>query len=237
MAPLYKLMRKDVKWEWTEVHEQTFNKIKERLSTDIVLAHYVPDAELILSCDASPYGVGAVLQQRKDGVLRPIYFASRSLSKAESHYAQIDREALAIVFGVQKFRQFLLGRHFVLLTDHKPLITLFGENRSIPLMASARIMRWALILSAYTYTVEHIPGKENLCADYLSRAPLKNAEKQEYDAPTEVLLLEETGYKPLSAKVIATETRKDQLLARAYEMTLEGWPNHIKNKKQKPHQK
>ena len=112
MAPLYKLMRKDVKWEWAEVHEQAFNKIKERLSTDIVLAHYVPNAELILSCDASPYGVGAVLQQRKDGVLHPIYFASRSLSKAESHYAQIDREALAIVFGVQKFRQFLLGRHF-----------------------------------------------------------------------------------------------------------------------------
>ena len=234
LAPLYKLMRKDVKWEWTEVHEQAFNKIKERLSTDIVLAHYVPDAELILSCDASPYGVGAVLQQRKDGVLRPIYFASRSLSKAESHYAQIDREALAIVFGVQKFRQFLLGRHFVLLTDHKPLITLFGENRSIPLMASARIKRWALILSAYTYTVEHIPGKKNFCADYLSRAPLKNVEKQEYDAPTEVLLLEDTGYKPLSAKVIATETRKDQLLARAYEMTQEGWPNHVYDEELRP---
>ena len=101
-------------------------------------------------------------------------------------------------------------------------------------MASARIKRWALILSAYTYTVECIPGKENLCADYLSRAPLKNAEKQEHDAPTEVLLLEDTGYKPLSAKVIATETRKDQLLARAYEMTQEGWPNHVYDEELRP---
>jgi len=235
MAPLYNLMRKEVSWKWTAVEEKAFKRIKEKLTTEIILAHYDPDAELVLSCDASPVGVGAVLQQQKDGILRPIYFASRSLSKAEVHYAQIDREALAIVFGVQKFRQFLLGRHFVLITDHQPLTTLFGEKRNIPLMASARIKRWALILSAYTYTVQHVPGKDNSCADYLSRAPLESKELHQDDAPTEVLLLEDPGYKPLSAKVIAAETRKDQLLVRAFEMTQEGWPNSVYEDELRPY--
>ncbi|CAB4014079.1 Hypothetical predicted protein [Paramuricea clavata] len=116
--------------------------------------------------------VGAVLlQPGHDGSLQPVAFASRTLNTAEKNYAQIERESLAIVFGVTKFRQYLLGRHFKLLTDHKPLITLLGEHKSVPQLASAQIKRWSL-LAAYNYMIEFISGKENVYADFLSRKPI-----------------------------------------------------------------
>ncbi len=124
----------------------------------------------MLQCDASSVGVGAVLlQPGHEGSLQPVAYASRTLNQAERNYAQIERESLAIVFGVTKFRQYLLGRHFKLLTDLKPLIKLLGEHKQVPLLASARIKRWSLLLAAYNYTIEFIPGKENVYADYLSR--------------------------------------------------------------------
>ena len=83
-------------------------------------------------------------------------YASRTLSQAETGYAQIEREALAIFFAVQKFHQYLYGREFVLVTDHRPLCTIFGHDQAIPSLAAARMQRWALILSAYQYTIQYI---------------------------------------------------------------------------------
>ena len=96
-------------------------------------------AELILQCDTCSVGVGA------DGVLQPLAYASRILNSAEQNYSQIERELLAVVFGVTKYHQYLLGRHFKLPTDHKPLITLLGEHKPVPQLAAARIKRWALL--------------------------------------------------------------------------------------------
>ena len=99
-------------------------------------------------------GVGAVLAQREpDGTERPLGFVSRSLSASERKYSQIEREALVITFGASKFHSYLLGNVFTLVTDHKPLVMLFGEHADLPEMASARIRRWALKLSAYKYEI------------------------------------------------------------------------------------
>ncbi|KAK9513169.1 hypothetical protein VZT92_026728 [Zoarces viviparus] len=132
LAPLYRLLRGQVIWKWTEVEQVAFVKCKELLTSDWVLAHYDPSLPLTLACDASAYGIGAVIQHTMpDGVERPIAFASRTLSPAEKKYSQIEKEALGLIYGVKKFHQYLWGRHFNLVTDHKPLLILFGEHKSL----------------------------------------------------------------------------------------------------------
>ena len=107
--------------------------IKEALTSTDVLVHFGPKLPLGLACDASFVGVGAVLfHTYTDGSKRPIAYASKSLASAQKNYSQIEREALSIIFGVRKFHQFLYGQQFMLLTDHKPLLTIFGHKRVSP---------------------------------------------------------------------------------------------------------
>ncbi|XP_048000243.1 uncharacterized protein LOC125237297 [Leguminivora glycinivorella] len=101
-----------------------------KASGAILLAHYNPSLPLILSVDSSPYGLGAVLTQKgADGVERPLCCASRTLNAAECNYSQLDKEALAIVFGVTKHHQYVYGRKFTLRTDHRALSYIFGKNK------------------------------------------------------------------------------------------------------------
>ena len=154
LAPLYGLLKKNSKWVWGEPQESAFKQAKEALQDDALLVHYDPDKPLILACDASQYGIGAVLSHvMEDGQERPIAYASRTLNPAEKRYSQLDKEALAIVAGVKKFHEYLYGRNFTIKSDHQPLSYLFSENKGIPQLASARIQRWALALSAYNYTI------------------------------------------------------------------------------------
>ena len=116
--------------------------MKKILDETNFLTHYDPEKPLFLACDASPYGLRDVLShQIPDGSQKPITFASRTLSKAERNYLQIEKEALAIVYAVKKFHQYLFGRHFLLYTDHKPLLGLLSEQKGTPSMAAARIQR------------------------------------------------------------------------------------------------
>ena len=135
--------------------------------------HYDPSKPLILACDASSVGIGLVLShQGQDGSEHPVVFASRTLSRAEQNHAQIKREGLAVVFGVTNLNEYLYGIHFMLVSDHKPLLTLFNEKMGVSTTGSARIQRWALKLSGYQYTFRHKPGAMNAIADGLSRLPL-----------------------------------------------------------------
>ena len=136
VGPLHQLLSAARPWRWGPEEEKAFQDSKQLLMSSQLLVHYDPNLDLILSCDASAYGLGAVLSHKlPDGSEKPIAFASRTLSPAEKKYAQLEKEGLACVFGVKRFQSYLFGRQFTLCTDHKPLISLFNEGRAIPVHA------------------------------------------------------------------------------------------------------
>ena len=157
--PIYslklELLQKDKEFQWTAACDQAFWLAKESLTSSKVLAHFNPDLPIVLECDASQYGIGAVISHRfTDGVERPIAYASRSLSPAEKNYSQTEKEGLAIVFGVTKFYMYLFGRKFTLHTDHKPLLKIFSPQGATPVLATSRLQRWAILLSSYCYDIK-----------------------------------------------------------------------------------
>ena len=162
-------MKHDVSWVWDKEYKEAFEFAKRMISGDNLLVHYNPRLPLILGVDASPYGPGAVLSHElPDGSERPVAFASRTLSAAERNYAHIEKEGLAIIFGIKKFHLYLYGRKFTLITDHQPLTRIFGPKNGIPSLAAARMQRWATILSGYDYDIVYRSSKENANADFLS---------------------------------------------------------------------
>ena len=129
LEPLHQLLRKGSKWQWQKEQQEAFAKSKELLQSAELLIHFDPAKELVLTTDASDYGVGEVLSHKMEGgTERPIGYMSRSLNGAERNYSTLEKEALAIIFGVKKFHQFLYGHSFTIKTDHKPLEGLLNEK-------------------------------------------------------------------------------------------------------------
>ena len=136
-----------------------FQDVKTLLLSPQILAHFDDSKPIIMACDTSPFGIRAILSQiLAGGSEHPVVQASRSLNPAKRNCSLSDKEALAIIFGIGKFHQYICGRKFTLYTDHKPLIHIFNESKSVPAIASARLQRWAL--SAYTYTIKYKSGKQ-----------------------------------------------------------------------------
>ena len=230
LAPLYKLTQKNQKWKWGKVENEAMNKVRKLLTADTVLVHFNERLPVLLECDASPTGVGAVLSHRfPDGTERPVAYASRGLLPAEKNYSQIDREGLAIVFGVKKFHQFLYGRTFELITDHKPLTTLFASDRQIPQMASARIQRLSLTLAAYQYEIKYKKGILNSNADALSRLPLPCGNKeviQPFELVHTLNVLEESS---VTSSRIRSLQQRDPVLSQVYKWVMQGWSRDQEN--------
>lgn len=140
--PLYQLLKKDQKWNWSSQQDDAFAKVKKGLISHNVLMHYDLELPVKITCDASPIGIDAVLSHVLPcGTEKPVAFVSRSLTQAEKGYSQLDREALALVFGVKKLHQYVYGRNFILETDHKPLTFIFGSKKGLPQMAANRVQR------------------------------------------------------------------------------------------------
>ena len=179
VSPLNDLLKKGTCYEWKKAQNDAFVKAKKSLVSPPILIHYDQDKELVVACDASPYGIGAVLSHRMDnGSEKPISFASRSLSPAEKKYSQLDKEGLAAIFAIKKFHRYIFGRPVTIVTDHKPLLGLFNPNKCIPHMASPRVQRWGLMLGAYDYKIIYRSGSSNANADAMSRLPLPHKERE-----------------------------------------------------------
>ena len=157
LAPLHALLQKGATWKWSEDEDKAFQELKRLLTSSQVLVHYNTKLPLLLACDASPFGLGVVLSHRlENGNEHPIAFASRSLSPAEKLFT--------LVFGISKLHRYIYGRHFELLSDHQPLKGLLGEGQSIPVTASARIQRWALLMAGYQYIFRYKTRKRHNAA-------------------------------------------------------------------------
>ena len=226
-APLNELRRQGVAFEWTPRCQKAFDVIKAALSAKSLRVHFDEKRPLILATDASPFGVGAVLlQEHADGLEHMVTCASRTLSAAEQRYSQIEKEALAIVYGFRRFKQFVVGREVVLVTDHKPLTFIFRPDVAVSQTASQRIQRWSLFLSGFSYTVRHRPGKSNSQADALSRSPLTSNEQYDVEVNAVQLAAIEAG--PSGAIGVARvrqATSRDALLSRIVTFVQTGWPS------------
>eukprot|EP00731_Ephydatia_muelleri_P008944 Em0004g1282a len=209
--------------------KMAFENSKNLLLSAKVLVHFDPNKELILACDASSYGVGAVLSHKmSDGTERPITFASRTLSSAEKNYSQLEKEGLACIFGVKRFHLYLYGRNFTIVTDHKPLLQLFDPQRGIPMQVSGRIQRWIMTLAVHKYKLVFKKTEEHGNADALSWLPMDGKQiEEEEEIPTElVLLFESLKDSPVDCSQVKHWTKKDPILSQVLQYILAGWPLH-----------
>ena len=224
-TPLYTLLKRDTAWKWTEKQQKAFIHLKEKLMQTPVLYLYDPKLPLKLACDASSYGVGAVLSlMLPDQSEHPIAYASRTLNKHEKMYSQLDKEGVAIIFGLKKFNQYLYGSHFTLSTDNKALRYIFDPSAPIPILAAARLVRWSVMLNGYDYDIEFKPTKEHSNADMLSRLPLieENSNVQQPNAINAMQI----DFLPITADRIREATQKDRVLKMVLHYCREGrWPD------------
>ncbi|CAN6704221.1 unnamed protein product [Malus baccata var. baccata] len=162
--PLCRLLQKDVSFDFNEECEKAFNHLKEMLTSAPIIVP--PDWSLPfeLMCDASDYALGAVLGQRKEKRPHVIYYASRTLNDEQLNYSTTEKELLAVVFALDKFRSYLLGTKVIIYTDHAALKYLFTKKEAKP-----RLIRWMLLLQEFDIEIRDKKGSENVVADHLSR--------------------------------------------------------------------
>ena len=245
IEPLNQLRSAQTKWIFGREQKDAFEKLKNMLTSERVLAFYDPSVPLKVDSDASSVGIGGVISHKyPDGTERPIEFVSRTLTETERRYSQLDREALAVIWTLKKFHKYVYAIPFELVTDNKPLQYILHQSKCIPEMVVSRLQRWALILANYDYTISYRPTGKHANADVCSRFPLQNTESAVThpdslicDSVNECEVCRDAVYavfvgedKPLlNSTLISKMTRTDPVLAKVMMFTLEGWPKRPKS--------
>ena len=217
-SPLRKLILKDSHYSPGDTEHTAFDAIKAEFQRKIILLYFDRNKETILQTDASKKGFGAVILQEE----QPIYYASRALTSAEKNYQNLEREAQAAVWGMEKFHYFLYGRKFILQTDQKPLVSIFRKHM---IDVSPRIQRITIRAWQYEFEPQYIPGRNNVISDALSRVtPL---EFQDSNAEKDILavnFLQYSSIKERERDEVLQETNKDKELQSLKHYISTGWP-------------
>ncbi len=211
-APLRNLTKKNAHFQWTPEHQNAFEKLKNVLTSVPVMAYFDTKKDTVITVDASPVGISAILAQKDPSGdnCRTVAYASLALLPVEKRYSQTEKEALSIVWAVGQFHLFIYGKPFQLVTDHKPLEIIYRSPKSKP---SARIERWVLGLQPYRFTVQYKPGVDNP-ADYLSRHPTRESTRQQEKMAEQYinLLTESAVPKTMTIAEIKSATNSDKTL-------------------------
>ena len=225
--PIRELLKDDVEFQWDEAQEKAFQEVKDILTNAPVLAYYDVKKPVTVTCDASKYGLGAALLQED----KPVAFASRALTDAETRYAQIEKELLAVVFAFEKFNQYTYARCVEVETDHKPLVSIVKKSLTA---APPRLQRMLLRLQRYEFKMKYKPGKEMIIADTLSRAYLTDedsSQNSQMDDELEGYVHTVVNRIPASAEgleQIRKETASDETMKTLTATIRRGWPESRK---------
>ena len=233
MQPMLDLLKGSNAFLWGPSQQESFDKLKEILTSSPVLVYYDMNKPTFISADASSYALGGCLLQEHDGVLKPVAYCSRSLTDSEKKWAQIEKELLALVFCCEKMQHFLVGLpKFTLLSDHKPLIPLINDKDldRTPIRCQRLLMR----LMRFNCVARHVPGKDMVVSDCLSRCLGYSDKAQIGNLSEEVDVYVCSivhSWPATDAKLteIAIETMKDPDLSLAMKYTINGWPEYARD--------
>ena len=217
--PLRRLTQKNAQFQWGKSQQEAFEKLKETLLSDPVMAYFDIAKHTTVTTDASPYGISAILSQTSTPEAtdhKIVAYVSRSLTPVEQRYSQTEREALGLVWGIERLHLFLYGAgNFDVFTDHKALETIFNNPVAKP---PARIERWQLRLQNYSFTVKFKKGSDNP-SDYMSRHPASHRPEQDTIAEEYVNFITKNAVpKTMTLQEIEEETEKDQTLQAAIDL-------------------
>lgn len=226
ISPLRELLKKEVEWLWTEIHEKSFIDIKNVITKAPILQSFNSKLPIVIQCDASKDGLGGCLLQNG----KPISFISRSLTSAEQNFSQIEKELLSVVWSTKKFHYYIYGQKCTILNDHKPLESLL--KKSIHDIPSPRLQRLKLKLLKYDLEFKYLKGKQMFIADLLSRSYLPSTDIDE-SYINEVIhcigLSQNLQCSEEQKQQLISETSKDEELLKIIEYNSNGWPEKIKN--------
>lgn len=226
-SELRQLLKNSVEWQWGHEHDKEWKELQDIMACKPVLAYFDPSKVTKLSTDASKDGIGAVLLQKQEsGNWHPVAYGARSMSAAEKRYAQIEKECLGLVYGCEKFHQYIYGiRNLTLETDHKPLIPIARKSLN---ELTPRLQRLMIKLQRYQFEIEWCPGKYLVIADTLSRS-VDCIDVRFIESEAELNFQSNVLYESLpatSSKIaqIVAETDKDPVLVALKKCIMNGWP-------------
>lgn len=226
--PIRDLAKKETAWYWGLAQQQAFDKVKNTLANAPILSLYDPNKETKISADASSYGLGAVLLQLHDDTWKPVTYVSRALTPTECRYAQIEKEALALVWACERCSDYIIGKSIRAETDHKPLVPLLSKHSLADTPPRIQRLRMRL-MRFHIKELVHVPGKELYVADTLSRLQPLKQHTEETIPENEMNIYIESILQgiPISdqkLQQVKDAQGEDEVCRKIKTFCLEGWP-------------